>query len=146
MAAAGASVEEIAAYIQDWVDHVRVLFVAFDLKFAKKSGRVSAAAAFVGEALGLKPIMTFENGASKVVTKVRGEKNVIPTILELAQKEREPGTPYLIIRAARPDQAELLTESCRQAFGQESAMDCFIGGVIAINAGPNLVGLIYRKK
>ena len=33
MAAAGASVEEIAAYIQDWVDHVRVLFVAFDLKF-----------------------------------------------------------------------------------------------------------------
>ena len=118
MAAAGASVEEIAAYIQDWVDHVRVLFVPFDLKFAKKSGRVSAAAAFVGEALGLKPIMTFENGASKVVTKVRGEKNVIPTILELAQKEREPGTPYLIIRAARPDQAELLTESCRQAFGQ----------------------------
>ena len=72
MAAAGASVEEIAAYIQDWVDHVRVLFVPFDLKFAKKSGRVSAAAAFVGEALGLKPIMTFENGASKVVTKVRG--------------------------------------------------------------------------
>ena len=66
MAAAGASVEEIAAYIQDWVDHVRVLFVPFDLKFAKKSGRVSAAAAFVGEALGLKPIMTFENGASKV--------------------------------------------------------------------------------
>ena len=146
MAAAGASVEEIAAYIQDWVDHVRVLFVPFDLKFAKKSGRVSAAAAFVGEALGLKPIMTFENGASKVVTKVRGEKNVIPTILELAQKEREPGTPYLIIRAARPDQAELLTESCRQAFGQEPTMDCFIGGVIAINAGPNLVGLIYRKK
>ena len=90
--------------------------------------------------------MTFENGASKVVTKVRGEKNVIPTILELAQKEREPGTPYLIIRAAPPDQAELLTESCRQAFGQEPAMDCFIGGVIAINAGPNLVGLIYRKK
>lgn len=45
MAAAGASVEEIAAYIQDWVDHVRVLFVPFDLKFAKKSGRVSAAAA-----------------------------------------------------------------------------------------------------
>ncbi len=38
MAAAGASVEEIAAYIQDWVDHVRVLFVPFDLKFAKSPG------------------------------------------------------------------------------------------------------------
>ena len=30
MAAAGASVEESAAYIQDWVDHVRVLFVSFE--------------------------------------------------------------------------------------------------------------------
>ena len=99
----------------------------------------------MGEALGLKPIMTFENGASKVVTKVRGEKNVIPTILELAQKEREPGTPYLIIRAARPDQAELLTESCRQAFGQEPAMDCFIGGVIAINAGWLLYNALHLR-
>ena len=146
MARDGADEGEVVAYIQDWIDHARVIFAPLDLRFAKKSGRVSAAAAFMGDALGLKPIMTFENGASKVVTKVRGEKNVIPTILELAQKEREPGTPYLIIRAARPDQAELLTESCRQAFGQEPAMDCFIGGVIAINAGPNLVGLIYRKK
>lgn len=146
MARDGANEEEILTYLRDWIDHARVIFAPLDLRFAKKSGRVSAAAAFMGDALGLKPIMTFENGASKVVTKVRGEKNVIPTILELAQKEREPGTPYLIIRAARPDQAELLTESCRQAFGQEPAMDCFIGGVIAINAGPNLVGLIYRKK
>lgn len=50
--AAGASVEEIAAYIQDWVDHVRVLFVPFDLKFAKKSGRVSAACGFCGRGPG----------------------------------------------------------------------------------------------
>ena len=53
-------VQEILAYIQDWIDHARVLFAPLDLRFAKKSGRVSAAAAFMGEALGLKPVMTFE--------------------------------------------------------------------------------------
>lgn len=145
MAAAGAQADEVEAFIQDWVDHARVLFVPFDLKFAKKSGRVSAAAAFVGEALGLKPIMTFENGESKVLTKVRGEKNVIPTLVEMAQRGRRPGTPYLCIRAARPDQADLLVQRCREIFDQEAAMEYFIGGVISINAGPNLTGLIYRE-
>lgn len=146
MAADGAGADQVAAYIQDWVDHVRILFVPYDLKFAKKSGRVSAAAAFVGEALGLKPIMTFENGVSKVLAKVRGEKNVVPTILDMCKKERQVGSPYLIIRADRADQSDLLTEQCTAQFGQEPAMDFYIGGVIAINAGPNLAGVVYRKK
>ena len=61
MAAEGAEAQTVADYIQDWVDHVRVIFSPLDLLFAKKSGRVSGAAAVVGEALGLKPVMTFTN-------------------------------------------------------------------------------------
>jgi len=144
MAAAGASVEEIAAYIQDWVDHVRVLFVPFDLKFAKKSGRVSAAAAFVGEALGLKPIMTFVDGESKILSKVRGEKNVISTIVDLCSKERQSGTPYLLVRGNNQEQSARLREACQAALGEEAALEYPIGGVVAINAGPNLVGIVYR--
>ena len=48
MARDGAGEEEILAYLQDWIDHVRVLFAPLDLRFAKKSGRISAAAAFKG--------------------------------------------------------------------------------------------------
>lgn len=146
MAQRGAGAEEAVAFIRDWTEHVCVLFVPFDLKFAKKSGRISAAAAFVGEALGLKPIMTFVDGESKVLAKVRGEKSVIPTLIDMCKKEREEGSPYMIIRAARPDQADLLSAQCTQQLGQPPVMDNFIGGVISINAGPNLVGLVYRKK
>ena len=145
LAAAGGSAEEIVAAIQDWVDHVRVVFAPLDLRFAKKSGRVSAAAAFVGEALGLKPIMTFENGDSKILAKVRGEKNVLATLVDLCRQEREPGTPYLVIQGNNLEQADKLEEACVQALGKAPAMRYSIGGVIAINAGPNLVGLIYRR-
>ena len=145
MAAAGAQAQEIVDYIQDWMDHVRVVFAPLDLRFAKKSGRVSAAAAFVGEALGLKPIMTFENGDSKILSKVRGEKNVLSTLVDLCRKERQPGSPYLLIRAGNAEQADKLEEACCQALGEKPAAECYIGGVIAINAGPNLVGLIYRS-
>ena len=146
MAAGGAGAEEVAAFIRDWVDHVRVLFVPLDLRFAKKSGRISAAAAFVGEALGLKPIMTFENGESKILAKVRGEKNVISTLAELCRKERQPGSPYLLIRAGNAEQADRLREVCVRELGEEPALEFCIGGVIAINAGPNLIGLVYRTE
>ena len=143
MAAAGKGAEEIAAYIQDWVDRARVIFAPLDLRFAKKSGRISAAAAFMGEALGLKPIMTFADGESKILSKVRGEKNVISTLVGLCGKERRADSPLLLIRGGNGEQADKLAQACRQELGQDPDMTYYIGGVIAINAGPNLVGLLY---
>lgn len=143
MAAGGAGAEEIVAYIRDCMARVRVVFAPLDLRFAKKSGRVSAAAAFVGEALGLKPIMTFRDGESKILSKVRGEKNVVPALLELCKKERGEDSPYLLIRADNGEQADKLLDACRRELGQDPALEYFIGGVISINAGPNLIGLVY---
>ena len=144
MARSGAEAGEIVAYIQDWLDHVRVVFAPLDLRFAKKSGRISAVAAFVGEALGLKPIMTFTDGESKILAKVRGEKNVISTIVDLCRKERQPGTPYLLIRGNNQEQSARLREACLSALGEDAALEYPIGGVVSINAGPNVVGLVYR--
>ena len=145
MARDGAGEGEVLAYLQDWIDHVRVIFAPLDLRFAKKSGRVSAAAAFMGDALGLKPIMTFENGDSKVLSKVRGEKNVVPALLELCQKSRQPGTPYLVIEGNNREQAARLEAESTRVLEGAPEMTYPIGGVIAINAGPNLIGLVYRE-
>ena len=105
MAAAGAQAGEIVDFIQDWVDHVRVIFAPLDLRFAKKSGRISAAAAFMGEALGLKPIMTFANGESKILSKARGEKNAISAVVELCKQERSANSPYLVVHGNNLEQA-----------------------------------------
>ena len=144
MAAEGAAVEDILTEMQDWIDHVRVVFAPLDLTYAKKSGRVSAAAAFVGETLGLKPIMTFEDGESKTLAKVRGEKNVIAGLVDRCKTERRPGTPWMLIRGNNDGQAEKLAAACAAGLEDSPEMEYEIGGVIAINAGPNLVGLVYR--
>ena len=144
MAKEGAEPQQIVDFIRDWVDHVHVVFAPLDLRFAKKSGRVSAAAAFVGEALGLKPVMTFTDGESKILAKVRGEKAVVAKLAELCKTQRKAGTPYLMIRGNNAEQSEKLLDLCRQELGEGPALSYHIGGVIAINAGPNLIGLIYR--
>lgn len=144
MAVAGAEPEAIVDFIKDWVEHARILFVPFSLKFAKKSGRISAATAFVGEALGMKPILTFEDGKSETIAKVRGEKNVVSALIELMEEDREPGSPYCILRSTLKSQEDKLLEKCTQELGQPPAMETFIGGVISINAGPSVLGVVYR--
>lgn len=146
MAREGKGAEEIAAFIQDWVDHVLVVFAPYDLKFAKKSGRISAAAAFLGDALGLKPIMTFTDGESEILTKVRGEKNIIPAILEQVKPHIDLDAPYFCIGGSLESENQRIIQVCTEAFGKAPELSFFIGGVIAINAGPNLVGVVCRKK
>lgn len=143
---AGADVEEVLSVVREWLDHVGLVFAPYDLKFAKKSGRVSAAAAFLGEALGMKPLMTFLGGESKVLSKVRGDKSVIPAQIARVQEEMAPGSPYLCIFGSDEAHNQELAAACQDAFGYPAALCYCIGGVISINAGPNLVGIIYQKK
>lgn len=146
MAKEGKSVEEIVAWMQDWIDHVTETFAPYTLKFAKKSGRVSAAAAFLGEALGLKPLMRYVNGESTVLNKVRGDKAVNPAMVKLAVEEMEPGSPYLLIWGSNEERNLELKKLMEEAVGYPSTTDFYIGGVIAINAGPAVTGVVYRKK
>lgn len=145
MVQAGAEAKEVIAFIEDWVAHARILFVPYSLKFAKKSGRVSAATSFVGEALGLKPIFTFEDGKSEMLAKVRGEKNVIAAILEMMEENRVPDSPYCILKTTLPNQEDSLVKLLTEELGMAPAMETYIGGVISINAGPMVLGVVYRE-
>lgn len=142
----GATADEAIAMIQDWLDHVCILFTPYDLKYAKKSGRVSAAAAVLGDVLGIHPIMSFPDGDSKVLSKVRGDKALIPAMLKLAKKDRKPGTPYLHIKGSYDVWNEEMAAACVEALGDAPALSYYIGGTISINAGPNVTGLVYYKE
>ncbi len=140
----GAELEEILAEIRDWVAHARPLFVPLELKFVKKSGRVSAAAAFVGDAMGLKPLITFENGESRVLSKARGENKAIAALVETCLKERRPGTDYALVYGSNPEAFEKLKAACREVMDQPPLVEYPVGNIIAINTGPNMVAIICR--
>lgn len=146
MANDGASVEEILAEINDWLENVKILFLPMNLKFVKKSGRVSAAAAFVGDALGLKPIITFVDGESKVLNKIRGDKKAISTMLDMVASERVEDSDYAVVYGANLDAFSKLKENCAEKLDKAPKYEYAVGAVISINAGPDVVGIIYKKK
>ncbi|MBP5378471.1 MAG: DegV family protein, partial [Ruminococcus sp.] len=93
----GAEPEEIVAYLEDWFNVSAIYAVPFTLKYAKKSGRISAAKAFAGELLGLKPVILFSDGNTDTVDKIRGEKNIVPKLVEIVEKNMTPQTPYILL-------------------------------------------------
>ncbi|MBQ9083465.1 MAG: DegV family protein [Clostridia bacterium] len=140
----GVDVAEIIAFAEDWLANVRILFVPLTLKYVKKSGRVSAAAAFVGDALGLKPIITFEDGESKVLTKVRGEAKTMSAVLDMAKKEKKPGTPYMLVYGSAPEAYAKFKKMVVKEFGKPE-LEYPVGSVISLNSGPDIFAIIYRK-
>ncbi len=144
MVADGESCENVIEHIKEWVANARPMFVPLDLKCVKKSGRISPAAAFVGDALGLKPLITFEDGDAKILTKMRGEKNAIATLVETCLKERKPGSNYAVVYGANVDAYKKLKEAMADSFDIPPIVDYNVGCIISINTGPNMIGIIYR--
>ena len=79
-------------------------------------------------------------------TKVRGEKPVISTVVQMTAAEIEPQTPYCIVYGNDPYVAEDLAKAMTQKLGYPPADYYQIGAAIAVNAGPRVVGTIFKKK
>lgn len=141
----GANVEQVIAHIEDWLENVRPLFVPLDLKCVKKSGRISPAAAFVGDAIGLKPVITFEDGEARIIGKVRGENKAISTLLEYCMKERKPGTNYVLVYGNNSEAFEKFKKAMTEVAEQPPLTEYPVGCVISINTGPNIIAVVYRK-
>lgn len=140
----GASAEELVDFLTDWFDSGIIICTAYTLKYAKKSGRVGCVSAFVGEMLGLKPIITFTDAVSETVAKIRGEKQVIPKMVEYATSHMVPETPYAILNGSRPELTEELTKLMKKAVGYEPEEICEVGATIACHLGHEVSGIIVK--
>ncbi|MCF0120638.1 MAG: DegV family protein [Oscillospiraceae bacterium] len=145
MAKNGRDVAEIIEYLRDWLANVLPTCITLDLKCVKKSGRITAAAAFVGGAIGLKPIIQFEDGEANIIAKVRGEKHGLSELVSIARNTWKPGTPYSLICGNNEQANEEFCRMIEEAFGQAPEIITPVGCIIAINTGPNMVGIIFRR-
>ena len=92
----GHTPKQIISYLKSEFSRTQILLSAYSLKFMKKSGRISAAAAFAGELMGLKPIIVMDHGDTTVVQKVRGDKLVIPALIRQFKERSHDPKHYII--------------------------------------------------
>ena len=142
----GASVSELIDYLDDWARHAGLYFVPMTLKYVKRSGRVSAAAAFAGELLGLKPFCRIVNCKSTVLMKIRGEQNIIPKMLAVVKEDMQPHSPYVIMQGKNTKLAQEFAAALTKELGYPPEQFCSIGAAICCNAGADVVGFVIKRR
>ncbi len=144
MARAGRTVTEILEYLVDYFNRVEVYFSVCSLNYAKKSGRIGVAATFVGELLGLRPVISIIDGKMKVVDKVRGCKNIPEKLFNIMEERisSESGK-YGIIVGSIEAVGKDLENICKKFKQGECVGVVKAGASIAINSGPEVLGLTF---
>ena len=142
----GASVEEILQYLTEILPRRQIYFGIYDLKYAAKSGRIPTAAAFLGSALNLKPVMKIFDNSITTAAKCRGERKLVEKVAEMSIADMEPGTPYELVYGNDTSCLEELRHLMVQKLGYEPADVYQIGAAVAANSGPRVVGAAFTRK
>ena len=142
----GASVEEILQYLTEILPRRQIYFGIYDLKYAAKSGRIPTAAAFLGSALNLKPVMKIFDHSITTAAKCRGERKLVEKVAEMSIADMEPGTPYELVYGNDISCLEELRHLMVQKLGYEPAAIYQIGAAVAANSGPRVVGAAFTRK
>ncbi len=141
----GATMEEVAQFVEDNKLNLCHWFTVDDLVYLKRGGRVSPTVAFVGAVLGIKPVLHVDNDGHLISkSKARGRKAALKALIdkydELAiQKD---GTVF-ICNADCIDDVNYITAELNQKFGAKVELVTDIGPVIGAHAGPGTIAVFF---
>lgn len=145
---AGASMDELEAFVNDFSAHLGVFFAVDSLTYLKRGGRISPAVAAIGNLLALKPILTIaSDGTLQTLAKVKGSKKVISELVnyvtEYADLEQFPR--LYVFHGDCEERADELIAKLKDVFGDKAEIvKQFIGPVIGSHSGPGTLAVTFH--
>lgn len=145
----GATMDELDAYLDELIPHVATYFVVDDLTYLHRGGRISSATKIVGNLLGIKLILHF-NDEGKIVNinKGKGFKKALHILLDYLKEKGSELEKYklYVLNADNEKEAEFFVNAIKEQFGDLDIVTQPIGPVIGSHCGPGTVGLIFHTK
>lgn len=148
LAQQGADMDAIVARAETLCGKMRQHFMVDDLKFLRKGGRLSGAAALAGTLLQIKPILQGdENGKIVVRTKERGRKKAMDTLISLYNElVEDKSAPVGISHAAAPAEALHLTTRLRQSGCTGPILSVCHEPVTGAHVGPGMLAVYFYSE
>ncbi len=148
LAQQGADMDAIVARAETLCGKMRQHFMVDDLKFLRKGGRLSGAAALAGTLLQIKPILQGdENGKIVVRTKERGRKKAMDTLIALYNElVEDKSAPVGISHAAAPAEALHLTTRLRQSGCTGPILSVCHEPVTGAHVGPGMLAVYFYSE
>ena len=148
----GKTFDEAVEWLENNKSRIHHQFFSSDLKYFKRSGRVSGATATVATILGICPIMHL-NSTGHIIAygKVRGKKKAIKTTVDTMLNDVEEGRDYngkcVLCHSNCIEDAEETIKLVKETFPKLKEVKLSnIGTIIASHTGPGTVALFFVGK
>lgn len=146
----GATIDELAAWVEEHKLNLNHWFFSSDLTFFIRGGRISKAAGAVGTVLNICPLMNVDfEGRLIPRYKIRTKKKVIQAIVDKMTEQAEGGTDYsgkcFISHSACEEDAKAVAALVEERFPNLNGHVLInsIGTTIGSHTGPGTVALFF---
>jgi DegV family protein with EDD domain len=139
----GATADEVAAVAREAARRARWLVLPTGLDNLRKGGRIGGAAALLGTALRITPIITIQDGAVELLAKVRTRHKALTEAIELFSEEtgRLGLDEVAVQHIEEPEEARTVVDMLAECCSVRPEIYP-VGPVVGVHVGPG-VGIAY---
>ena len=144
----GLTAGEIAEALERFKKRIRIVAVVDSLKHLHKGGRIPAAVAIVGGALGIKPVIALYDSTVKLAGKGRGRPGAMVAMFKQLDELGGIDTDYpcVVLYSDEKQLAGPVHHYLAQNLKIEGALTCQIGATIGTHVGPRATGVAFVAK
>ena len=143
-AATGADDRTVAESARETAAATRTFFVVDTLEHLRRGGRIGAAAAVLGSALAVKPVLHVQDGRVVPLEKVRTSTRALHRLVQRAVETAGEGDVSIAVHhLAAPERAERLAAELRERLPRLRELHVSeLGAAIGAHVGPGAVGVV----
>lgn len=142
----GKTLDETVTWLLEHRGNLCHWFTVEDLMFLKRGGRISAATAIVGTALGIKPVMHVDDEGRLInVEKARGRKKSLTALVDhMEQTVIDPENQVVFVAHGDCEEdADFVVQEIRRRMKVKDIVVNYIDPVIGAHSGPGTVALFF---
>ena len=146
---AGKTLDEVLEWAKTEVDKFAMYFFADDLKFFRRSGRVSGLAATMGTLIGVRPLIHMSQaGKMESVGTVKGRPNAIKALVDKVAELGDEIEKHRICigHTDAPEIAKEVGRQIEERFGKQNIIYVDVNPTAGSHCGPNGVGVCFHAK
>ena len=146
MAHAGATLEELLAWLNQRMDTAKSYLIPADFDYLRRGGRLSPLVSHVGKLVGLSPVMTqTEDGTRLTVASIkRGFKAAVKYCVDTLQKQGVgKGWKIYISHAAAPEKADLALQLLKTVMPEAQYEIVPLSPAFITQGGPKCIAIQY---
>jgi DegV family protein with EDD domain len=147
--AAGASAAEAAVRAKERAEVTTSYFYVDTLEYLRRGGRIGAAAALLGSALAVKPLLAIEDGRVVARERVRTSTRALARLAELAVEAAEESPVEAVVAHLRNgERAEQLAAGLAERLGDRLRGEVRIGelgAALGAHVGPGMIAVCVSR-